>query len=134
MAVVHRTSQPVLLVDLVVQSDGRRRVEVLRGRLERVLLHERVAQQMLAGILFHSLTFGLGLISRRDASAAKHVDSLLKRPDPLISQHLPEIAEGMGVPPQTLRGWMEGKGEPTSEEAQKILDFLKDKVGQGPEV
>ena len=44
----------------------------------------------------------------------------------IISQHLPEIAEGMGVPPQTLSGWMEGKGEPTSEEAQKILDFLRD--------
>ena len=50
----------------------------------------------------------------------------------IISQHLPEIAEGMGVPPQTLSGWMEGKGEPTSEEAQKILDFLRDKVGRGP--
>ena len=52
----------------------------------------------------------------------------------IISQHLPEIAEGLGVPPQTLSGWMEGKGEPTSEEAQKILDFLRDKVGRGPAV
>ena len=52
----------------------------------------------------------------------------------IIDQHLPEIAEGIGVPPQTLKGWMEGKGEPTSEQAQGILDFLRDKVGQGPEV
>jgi hypothetical protein len=52
----------------------------------------------------------------------------------IIDQHLPEIAEGIGVPPKTLKGWMEGKGEPTSEQAQKILDFLRDKVGRGPEV
>ena len=44
----------------------------------------------------------------------------------IIDQHLPEIAEGIGVPAQTLKGWMEGKGEPTSEQAQKILDFLTD--------
>ena len=52
----------------------------------------------------------------------------------IIDQHLPEIAEGIRVPPQTLKGWMEGKGEPTSDEAQGILDFLRHKVGRGPEV
>jgi hypothetical protein len=52
----------------------------------------------------------------------------------IIDQHLPEITGGIMVPPQTLTGWMEGKGEPTSEQAQKILDFLKEKVGRGPEV
>jgi hypothetical protein len=51
----------------------------------------------------------------------------------IIDQHLPEIAEGIGVAQQTLKGWMEDKGEPTSEEAQKILDFLRDKVGRGPQ-
>jgi len=44
------------------------------------------------------------------------------------------IAEGIRVPHQTLKGWMEGKGEPTSEQAQGILDFLRDNVGRGPEV
>jgi hypothetical protein len=34
----------------------------------------------------------------------------------------------------TPKGWMEERGEPTSEQAQKILDFLKDKVGRGPQV
>ena len=52
----------------------------------------------------------------------------------IINQHLFEIAEGIGVPSQTLKGWMQDKGEPTSEQAQKILDFLRDKVGRGPEV
>ena len=52
----------------------------------------------------------------------------------IIDQHLPEIAEGIRVPQQTLKGWMEGIGEPTSEQAQGILDFLRDKVGRGPEV
>ena len=52
----------------------------------------------------------------------------------IINQHLSEIAEGIGVPSQTLKGWMQDKGEPTSEQAQKILDFLRDKVGRGPEV
>jgi hypothetical protein len=52
----------------------------------------------------------------------------------IINQHLSEIAEGVGVPSQTLKGWMEDKGEPTSEQAQKILDFLRDKVGRGPQV
>jgi hypothetical protein len=27
----------------------------------------------------------------------------------IIDQHLPEIAEGIRVPPQTLKGWMEAK-------------------------
>jgi hypothetical protein len=52
----------------------------------------------------------------------------------IIDQHLPEIAEGIGVPSQTLKGWVEGKGGPTSVQAQKILDFLRDKVARGPEV
>jgi transcriptional regulator with XRE-family HTH domain len=52
----------------------------------------------------------------------------------IIDQHLPEIAESIGVPRQTLKGWMEGKGEPTSEQAQKILGFLREKVGRGPAV
>jgi DNA-binding transcriptional regulator YiaG len=45
----------------------------------------------------------------------------------IILQHVPEIAEFIGVSVQTLTGWLEGKGEPTSEEAAKILDFLKEK-------
>ena len=52
----------------------------------------------------------------------------------IINQHLSEIAEGIGVPSQTLKGWMEDKGEPTSEQAQKILDFFRDEVGQGQQV
>ena len=48
----------------------------------------------------------------------------------IILQHVPEIAEAIGVSVQTLRGWLEGKGEPTSEEAGKILDFLKEKGSQ----
>ena len=52
----------------------------------------------------------------------------------IIDQHLPEIAERIKVPQQTLKGWMEGKGEPTSEQAQEILDFLRDRIGRGPEV
>jgi DNA-binding transcriptional regulator YiaG len=48
----------------------------------------------------------------------------------IILQHVPEIAEAIGVSGQTLRGWLEGKGEPTSEEAGKILDFLKEKGSQ----
>ena len=46
----------------------------------------------------------------------------------IIFQHIPEIAETIGVSVQTLQGWMEGKGDPTSEEAGKILDFLKEKA------
>jgi DNA-binding transcriptional regulator YiaG len=45
----------------------------------------------------------------------------------IILQHVPEIAEAIGVSVQTLRGWSEGKGGPTREEAGKILDFLKEK-------
>jgi hypothetical protein len=50
------------------------------------------------------------------------------------TKHLPEIAEGIRVPQQTLRGWLEGKGELTSEQEQEILDFLREEVGRGPEV
>lgn len=50
----------------------------------------------------------------------------------IVIQHLPEIADSIGVTSQTLQGWMKGEGDPTGEEAQKILDFLKEKVGRGP--
>jgi transcriptional regulator with XRE-family HTH domain len=43
----------------------------------------------------------------------------------IIIQHAPEVAEAIGVSPETLMGWTEGKGEPTSEQAGKILEFLR---------
>jgi DNA-binding transcriptional regulator YiaG len=50
----------------------------------------------------------------------------------IIVQNVPKIADGIGVSAQTLQGWTEGKGEPTGEEAQKILDFLKEKFVTTP--
>ena len=46
----------------------------------------------------------------------------------IVLQHVPEIAEAIGVSPQTLTGWTEGKGEPTSDQANEILEFLKTTV------
>jgi transcriptional regulator with XRE-family HTH domain len=46
----------------------------------------------------------------------------------IIIQHVPEIAEAIGVSPQTLTGWTEGKGDPTNEQAEKILEFLTKKA------
>jgi len=45
----------------------------------------------------------------------------------IILQHIPEIAETIGVSVKTLKGWSEGEGEPTAEQAAEILDFLKKK-------
>jgi len=70
------------------------------------------------------------LVSLRMEPTEEQLTALANYRD-VINQHLPEIAEGIGVPSQTLKGWMEDKGEPTSEQAQKILDFLRDKVGGG---
>ena len=42
----------------------------------------------------------------------------------IIIQQTSKVAEAIGVPHQTLTGWMEGKGEPTAEQAAKILEFL----------
>jgi DNA-binding transcriptional regulator YiaG len=50
----------------------------------------------------------------------------------IIVQNVPKIADGIGVSPQRLQGWTEGKGEPTGEEAQKILDFLQEKFATTP--
>jgi transcriptional regulator with XRE-family HTH domain len=50
----------------------------------------------------------------------------------IIIQNVPKIADEIGVSPQTLQGWTEGKGEPTGEEAQKILDFLEEKFVPTP--
>ena len=44
----------------------------------------------------------------------------------IIIQHVPEIAEAIGVSPNTLTGWMENDGEPTSEQAGEILKFLSE--------
>ena len=49
----------------------------------------------------------------------------------IIIQHVPEIAEAIGVSPQTLTGWTEGRGEPTSDQAENILEFLKAKAKTG---
>jgi transcriptional regulator with XRE-family HTH domain len=46
----------------------------------------------------------------------------------IILQHVPQIAEAIGVSAQTLTGWTEGKGEPTSDQANEILEFLKKKA------
>ena len=49
----------------------------------------------------------------------------------IIIQHIPKIAEAIGVSPQTLTGWTEGRGEPTSDQANEILEFLKTKAKAG---
>jgi hypothetical protein len=49
----------------------------------------------------------------------------------IIIQHIPKIAEEIGVSPQTLTGWTEGQGEPTSDQANQILEFLKTKAKPG---
>jgi DNA-binding transcriptional regulator YiaG len=36
----------------------------------------------------------------------------------IIIQDIPKVAEAIGVSPQTLTGWTEGDGEPTSEQAE----------------
>jgi hypothetical protein len=43
----------------------------------------------------------------------------------IIIQNASRIAEAIGVSPETLTGWTEGKGEATSEQASKILEFLR---------
>jgi len=51
----------------------------------------------------------------------------------ITTQHASEIAEAIGAPQDTFRGRMEGVGEPTSEQADKILEFLSKsarKLGQ----
>ncbi len=46
----------------------------------------------------------------------------------IIIQHASKVAEAIGVSPQTLTGWTEGNGEPTSDQAAKILAYLKEKT------
>ena len=38
-----------------------------------------------------------------------------------------EVAQAAGVSVQTLQGWTEGEGEPTMEQADLILEFLRHK-------
>jgi transcriptional regulator with XRE-family HTH domain len=49
----------------------------------------------------------------------------------IIIQHASKVAEAIGVSPLTLTGWTEGNGEPTSEQAAKILEFLKETIKIG---
>jgi transcriptional regulator with XRE-family HTH domain len=44
----------------------------------------------------------------------------------IIIQQASKIAEAIGVSQQTLTGWTQGEGEPTSEQAADILNFLTD--------
>ncbi|MFY9988433.1 MAG: helix-turn-helix transcriptional regulator [Chthoniobacterales bacterium] len=43
----------------------------------------------------------------------------------IITQNASKIAEALGISLETLTGWTAGKGEPTSEQADKILKFLR---------
>jgi hypothetical protein len=47
----------------------------------------------------------------------------------IIIQNASSVAAAIGVSPETLIGWTEDKGEPTSEQADKILAFLKEGKG-----
>ena len=44
----------------------------------------------------------------------------------IILQQASKVAHAIGVPQETLLGWTENKGEPTSEQAAGILEFLKE--------
>jgi DNA-binding transcriptional regulator YiaG len=43
----------------------------------------------------------------------------------IITQNASKIAGALGISTETLTGWTEGYGEPTSEQADKILEFLR---------
>ena len=49
----------------------------------------------------------------------------------IIVQQASNVAETIGVSQQTLAGWMEGEGEPTTEQAAAILEFLKQSTHKG---
>jgi hypothetical protein len=49
----------------------------------------------------------------------------------IILQQASKVAHAIGVSQETLQGWTEGKGEPTSEQAAKILEFLKESAKIG---
>jgi transcriptional regulator with XRE-family HTH domain len=44
----------------------------------------------------------------------------------IIVQQAAKVADALGVTQQTLTGWMQGTGGPTSEQAAEILNFLTD--------
>ncbi|HXM04636.1 MAG TPA: helix-turn-helix transcriptional regulator [Chthoniobacterales bacterium] len=43
----------------------------------------------------------------------------------IITQNASKVAEALGISAETLTGWTEGNGEPTREQADKILEFLR---------
>jgi hypothetical protein len=43
----------------------------------------------------------------------------------IITQNASKVTEALGISPETLIGWTEGNGEPTSEQADKISEFLR---------
>jgi hypothetical protein len=49
----------------------------------------------------------------------------------IIIQNASKIADAVGVSPETLTGWTEDNGEFTSEQADKILEFLTKKPKAG---
>jgi hypothetical protein len=43
----------------------------------------------------------------------------------IITQNAAKVAGALGISTETLTGWTEGNGEPTSEQAERILEFLR---------
>ena len=52
----------------------------------------------------------------------------------IIIQHASKIADAIGVSPETLTGGTEGNGEFTSEQADELLAFLRERVKREPQV
>jgi hypothetical protein len=44
----------------------------------------------------------------------------------IITQDAAKVDAALGISPQMLTGWTEGNGEPTGEQADKILEFLRE--------
>ncbi len=46
----------------------------------------------------------------------------------IIQEHRFGVAHATGISVQSFQGWTEGEGEPTMEQADKILEFLRNSV------
>lgn len=49
----------------------------------------------------------------------------------IIIQNSSKIADAIGVSVETLTGWTQNEGEPTNQQAAKILEFLSESTGRG---
>ncbi len=65
-------------------------------------------------------------MSTQSVSVSEEIQELLK----LVSISQKQLASELGVPYDTVRGWSSGRADPTPENREKLVAFVREHAGR----